>query len=99
MPGQALLMPLSPNSRVDDLPVSSIECVEITTVSGIEGVDLAGHLDAIGSETILDEVVNSVGGKRVGLGIVLGVSDRVLNSLLHRARGVRYGVPRSGGGI
>ena len=93
------LTPLSPNSRVDNLPVGSIECVEITTVSGIEGMDLAGHLNAIGSETILDEAVNSVGGKRVGLGIVLGVSDRVLNSLLHRARGVRYGVPRSGGGI
>ena len=43
-------------------------------------MDLAGHLNAIGSETILDEAVNSVGGERVGLGIVLGVSDRVLNS-------------------
>ena len=93
------LMPLSPNSRVDDLPVGSIECVEVTTVSGIESVDLAGHLDAIGSETILDEVVNGVGGERVSLGIVLGVGDRVLHSLLHRARGVRHGVPRGGGRV
>ena len=92
-------MPLSPNSRVDDLPVSSIECVEVTTVSSIEGVDLAGHLNAIGGKTILDEAVNSIGGESVGLGIVLSVSDSVFHGLLHRARGVRYGVPRSGGGI
>ena len=92
-------MPLSPNSRVNNLPVGGIECIEITAVRGVEGVDFAGHLNAIGGKTILDEAVNSIGGESVGLGIVLSVSDSVLNGLLYRARSVRNGVPRGGGGV
>ena len=92
-------MPLSPNSRVNNLPVGSVERIEVAAVRGVEGVDFAGHLNAIGGKTILDEAVNSIGGESVGLGIGLSVSDSVLNGLLHRDRSVRNGVPRGGGGV